>query len=255
MLNSRLAAWFFFHESANLGTDRAKVLQFELLKLPFAKPDEMPNAEVAMSAAADIARLMDRKLEATGMLLASASPTPADFDEAVYRYYGLEERDIALIDDAFDFLIPAMQPRARADIHAIWRPSSPVQRARYAAELCRGLSEWIDGSIEASLAACSAEIAILRIRLGHDKPEPYTEAAATSTGDLLGRLSTWMRLPLAGNFQLTPDLRIVIGDDLYLVKPIRQRFWLVSSAIADVEGIAADLQSMLPNLGDDDDRR
>src|SRR3546814_2768828 len=40
VLNSSLAAWFYFHDTANLGADRAKVHQGELLKLPFDRSEE-----------------------------------------------------------------------------------------------------------------------------------------------------------------------------------------------------------------------
>lgn len=37
ILNSRLAGWFYFHETANLGTDRAKILQTELFEATLCK--------------------------------------------------------------------------------------------------------------------------------------------------------------------------------------------------------------------------
>src|SRR3546814_5205047 len=43
VLNSSLAAWFYFHDTANLGADRAKVHQGELLKLPFDSAENMPK--------------------------------------------------------------------------------------------------------------------------------------------------------------------------------------------------------------------
>ncbi len=38
ILNSSLAAWYYFHTSANLGADRAKVHEEQLLQLPFPDP-------------------------------------------------------------------------------------------------------------------------------------------------------------------------------------------------------------------------
>ena len=40
-----------------------------------------------------------------------------------------------------------------------------------------------------------------------------------------------------------PDLRFVIGSDMYLVKPMQLRHWLRSTALADAEQIAAELSA------------
>ena len=47
-----------------------------------------------------------------------------------------------------------------------------------------------------------------------------------------------------------PDLRFVIGDDLYLVKPMQLRHWLRSTALADAEQIAAELNAALAREAD-----
>src|SRR5262249_20344828 len=39
VLNSSLAAWVYFHDSANFGTERAKIHQSDLLRLPFDAPN------------------------------------------------------------------------------------------------------------------------------------------------------------------------------------------------------------------------
>jgi hypothetical protein len=54
-----------------------------------------------------------------------------------------------------------------------------------------------------------------------------------------------MPIRLPGNVQLTPDLRFVIGRDIYLVKPMQVRYWLRSTALADAEGIAVELSAAL----------
>ena len=56
VLNSSLAAWFYFHETANFGTDRAKIQQSELLILPFAAPSQMPDPKKAAAASEKISR-------------------------------------------------------------------------------------------------------------------------------------------------------------------------------------------------------
>jgi hypothetical protein len=51
------------------------------------------------------------------------------------------------------------------------------------------------------------------------------------------------------NVQIVPDLRVFIGDDLYLLKPRKKRFWLYSSALDEADAIAAELFSQQARRG------
>src|SRR3546814_16250537 len=66
VLNSSLAAWFYFHDTANLGADRAKVHQGELLKLPFDSAENMPNPEKALKAEKELVALIDKERKSVG---------------------------------------------------------------------------------------------------------------------------------------------------------------------------------------------
>ncbi|MGC4026741.1 MAG: hypothetical protein QM744_17360 [Mesorhizobium sp.] len=46
-----------------------------------------------------------------------------------------------------------------------------------------------------------------------------------------------------------PDLRFVIGSDMYLVKPMQLRHWLRSTALADAEQIAAEFTAVVARHG------
>jgi hypothetical protein len=59
---------------------------------------------------------------------------------------------------------------------------------------------------------------------------------------VLGRLSEHINQSLDGNFQVMPDLRVFVGESLFLIKPMQMRFWLRSTALADADAIALDLQ-------------
>jgi hypothetical protein len=240
ILNSRLAGWFYFHETANLGTDRAKILQTELLKLPFAKPHAMPDPAVADEAAEQIVQLID-KLFSDAAPVASDHPAYDELDELVYRYYGLDERDSAIIDETFEYIIPAMQPRRSAGIQKIWMRSSDVARAIYAKTISDSLGEWFDRPVKAQMIATSTDLGILRLSL----LQTDVDAHPTPAGDVEAILNDIaQRLPhvIAGNVQTVPDLRVMVGNDLFLVKPLELRHWLVSTALADAEDVAAELQ-------------
>ena len=246
ILNSRLAAWFYFHETANLGTDRAKVIQTDLLKLPFAAAKCMPNPDLAATSARKMVRIVDKEIKHVNDLLRPQGNVLDQIDALVYDYYGLDAHDVALIEDSFKYIIPAMQPRRKAGLQAIWDNSRPEHRSAYAGMLCDALKPWLNHPISASLAAKSADIAVLKLTLGNGQTErAYREEPRSDVDHLLQEISADLSIPMPGNVQLVPDLRFVIGQDMYLVKPMQLRHWLRSVALADAEQIAAEFSAVV----------
>ncbi len=242
VLNSSLAAWFYFHETANFGTDRAKIHQNEVLKLPFAKPEAMPDPARAAKAADKIVALIDREIKNAAKLLQSQSSVLDELDAQVFDYYGLASAEAALIQDTVRYILPAIQPRRNAGLQAIWDTSRADQRSAYASTLCDALTPWFNTGLSATLVAKSNDIAILKLTLLPSQGcSAYTENNASELDVFLDSIGKNLPARLAGNVQLVPDLRFVIGGDMYLVKPMQVRYWLRSTALADAEQIAADL--------------
>ena len=239
VLNSSLAAWFYFHDTANLGTDRAKVHQGELLKLPFDAPENMPDPAKALNAEKELVALIDGELANAKKLLASQDDVLGAIDRLVFEYYGLDDSDVAIVEDTFYSVIPAMQPRRKAGLQPIWAQASSSQRAAYAAMLCNALSPHFRVPVKASLAAHSTDVAVLKLTIG-DEAAPYTEDSSSEFNAFLGSIAAKLPIDLPGNVQLIPDLRLVVDRDMYLVKPTALRHWLRSTALADAEQIAAE---------------
>lgn len=240
VLNSSLAAWFYFHTTANLGADRAKVHQGELLKLPFDDPENMPDPESALKAEKELVALIDQELLIAKKLLVSQHDVMSDIDLLVYQYYGLDENDVAIVEDTVHHIVPAMQPRRNAGLQSIWAQANSSQRADYAAMLCNALSPHFRVPVNASLTARSTDVAVLKLTIGN-QVAPYTEDSSAEFNDFLGSIASKLPIGLPGNVQLIPDLRLVVDRDMYLVKPTALRHWLRSTALADAEQIAAEL--------------
>ena len=244
VLNSSLAAWFYFHDTANLGTDRAKVHQGELLKLPFDSPENMPDAERAKLAEDKIVRLIDCEIAKAQDLLSHQGDPLREIDKLVFDYYGLDEFDITLVEDTYRYIIPAMQPRRNAGLQQIWANSLPQHRSDYASTLCRALSPCFRQTVNSSLVAHSRDVAILKLTIS-PLPEAYREESSLDLERFLQAVASDLPVRLPGNVQLVPDLRFVIGSDMYLVKPMQLRYWLRSTALADAEQIAAEFAAVV----------
>lgn len=248
VLNSSLAAWVYFHDTANLGADRAKVHQGELLKLPFDAPKNMPDPARAVIAEEKIVQLIDREIAKADELLSVQADPLDEIDRLVFDYYGLDAHETALIDDTFRYVIPAMQPRRSAGLQKIWASSRHEHRADYASMLCDALAPCFRQPIQASLAAKSGDVAILKLTI-NDTSNEYREETSPEVGQFLQSIQAHLPVRLPGNVQVVPDLRFVIGSDMYLIKPMQLRHWLRSTALADAEQIAAEFTAAIARRG------
>lgn len=250
LLNSRVAVWFAFHGTSSFGSDRPEVQQAELLHLPFPSVADLPEPDKAADAEKKLIAVIDEAVEA-----AKQPPAPAleiseeniltRIDRLAYQYFCLSDDEVVLIDDTVEKVIPAVQPH-EGSYPEIWNAPGRRQRQAYAETLAASVSQWLrlDGEVSTQLEAASSDLAVLRLRLdGHSAG--YNELSGNSVTDVLARISNHIHQPLDGNFQIIPDLRIFVGDNLYLIKPMQQRFWLKSTALADADAIAMDLQDTI----------
>ena len=245
LLNSKLLLWMAFHGTAWFGSERPEIQQAELLRLPFPAPvdvgEESQAAEEELVAVIDEAR---ERVNSHFLLQSGNSDLLSRLDGPCYRYFGLGDEEIAVVEDAVDNVIPYVQPHRGASV-GLWRAADESDRESYAGTLVGSLSPWFDenAAVNVALEACNDDLALLQLRLvDRTEREPYREENVQHVGDALRRLAGRIDVPLPGNFQLVPDFRLFAGDSLYLVKPLQRRFWLRSAAIADADAVAADLQ-------------
>ena len=246
LLNSKLLFWFAFHGTASFGSDRPEIQQAELLRLPFPSPEDMPEREQSERAANALVSLVDEALSSAHesySLRLNNIDTFSEIDRLSYTYFCLSSEEISLVDDTIDNIIPAIQP-SPGSFPDIWRPADREDREVYATTLARSMAHWFDHdcSIEIVLEARSNDLAILRLTLREERRVTnYFEKNDRSVSDALANLSGLFHSPLPGNFQLTPDFRLFIDNCFFLVKLIQKRFWLRSTALADANAIALDL--------------
>ena len=257
LLNSKLLYWFAFHGTASFGSDRPEIQQAELLRLPFPSPQDFQHDDRSSDAASVLVSLIDDAMASAREsfeLGANDDGLLAELDSHCYRYFGLGEEEIALVEDSVANLIPGVQPHAASFVD-LWRTAGLEERETYASTLTRSMAQWFndDTAVRVELEARNNDLALVHLRLvARQDREAYQERNDEAVGAALARLRARMDVPLPGNFQLVPDFRLFIGKSLYLVKPLQRRFWLRSAAIADADAMAMELQDAvrLGNLGD-----
>ncbi|WP_024882294.1 N-6 DNA methylase [Methylosinus sp. LW3] len=247
LLNSKIAAWYSFHGTASFGSERPEVKQSGVVQLPFPALHDLPEPERAQVAAANLVALVNReitKANAPLVLDSGQDSLLSEIDKWAYEYFCLSQDEIVLIEDMIECIIPAVQPH-QGSFPELWKAPTEKERQQYATWLINSTAEWLqpDTPLHASLEASNADLGVLRLSFSDStKSSAYAEKDAILVSDALSKIMQHVRQPIAGNFQLMPDLRLFIDKDLYLVKPMQRRFWLRSTALADSDAIAGDLQ-------------
>ena len=245
LLNSKLMFWFAFHASSSIGSERPAVHESELLDLPFPDPGDTPEPDRAHLAAVEAVALVDeatRRLDAPMESPNFEQELLRRVDRLAYDYFCLSDEEIMVVEDTMEYVVPALQP-SRSAVPKIWRQPNPAQRREYADALINALADWMkpDTRVAATLIARNQDFAVIRLRLCAQKGWVEYAESPGDVGAALTRIAEAATETIPGNLQQVPDLRVYDGDDLYMVKPNKLRFWTRSAALADAEEIVVDL--------------
>lgn len=247
ILNSRFAAWFYFHETASLGAERELIHEEQLLELPFPDIDELPDPKAARKAKKAIIAIMDELLNKKGQVLVEQFPDNQTIEKLnllVYQYYGLTPEEIIVIEDTLSYILPSIQPR-RGNFPLLWLKPTEKKWREYAETLTSTLQSWLqpENYITASLIPNHPDLAVLELRIQSKKPDQQIEINMCNNviNDSLSRIYKYLPRRISRNFQLMPDLKVFIDDSLYLIKPKSLRYWLKSAALNDADSIAAEI--------------
>ncbi len=251
LLNSKAMLWFAFHGTASFGADRPIVDQTGLLHLPFPSPSDMPDPEQSQSAEKALVSIVDEAIrtEKSREFLPKSCKNEifGKLDRLVTEFFCLSKEEIILIDDTVEKVILASHPGA-STFPAIWKHSEENDRRDYADTLVHAMDGWFaeNVTIGIKLKAKNQDSALLCLSL-QEMPNnsTYIEESNISLSKALANIFSRISQPIRRNFQLIPNFRVFIGKDLYLVKPIQKRFWLRSTALADADAIALDLQDAI----------
>jgi hypothetical protein len=250
ILNSRVAIWFAFHGTASFGAERPEVQQAELLNLPFPAIKDLPEPDKAADAAKQLIAIIDREIQNSNGPFALEQDNDAvlsEIDNLAHQYFCLSKDETILIEDTIERIVPAVQPH-QGNYPELWKSPTEAERRNYATTLLTHVDTWLQSGtpVYAALETMNADLGVLRLSFdGSKSTTRYIEENGHELQDVLSRISQHISQPLDGNFQLLPDLRVFIGKNLYLVKPMQRRFWLRSTALADADAIATDLQKAI----------
>lgn len=250
-LRSDLVRYFMVTQLYQLLSDRDRVSLKDIDRFPFYPPDRHPQPKAAQAIVKQVAD-MTRTLERTHPLQREhrwAQQRP-EVERLLESYFGLNDDAQAMVHETVESILPAMRPYGLSRVFELARLRvSDTQAAAYTSALRTELEAWRDArggegvfAVEAFLTRQdrSGPFGIVRVSL-----TPTGKPKATSTQDdavvqqVLSQLRQHQLLPLSVSEHLyfVPDVVLVAGDAVYLIKPQAERLWLRRQARRDAERI------------------
>lgn len=277
-LKSKLAYYFIFHTSANIGTERTKAQLEEVLNIPFFLPD----AEIASENSSDILKSIAtamRRLKTTldkkwSELFTESSvefTLEADsqkervrqwkafaneetnqvmertINPLTYEYFGLIDQEITLVEDTYTILKESIhQNRNNLDNgRGIRQKLDETSVKEYAEILTKTLSGWMspDCSIRINaICRINESFGLACVELIQSKtPEPTLFGELTEKEAL-----AYLRLEDAsieerGSLRYLRAIRHFDNGHIRIYKPARLGFWMRSTAINDAAALHAEI--------------
>nr|VFK21669.1 MAG: Methyltransferase domain-containing protein [Candidatus Kentron sp. LFY] len=289
-LRSGLARYFLFHTAANWGTERDKVHLDELIRVPFP----LPGHDFIAPDAAKIIREIAGKVRRFGETLQNELPEAApsqislplfgedpgnsnknrntekwqsarkeaantlqqEIDPLIYRYFGLTEQEIILIEDTVSVFIPSATP-------GTWRASiptlDPVGETRvapydkgglcvYGDTLAGTLNSWVrDGSsryrVRAEVGADKESgLAMASLHLVEGDPSKLCQEKSISAA-LAEALKSYRETVSreAGTLLYKRDIFFFQGDCIHIVRSNLLINWTRTMALNDAAQIYGEI--------------
>lgn len=252
-LRSPLAKYFLFQTSSNWGVSRQKILAKELLRAPFAWPDDLPDSQRAWQIVGEVARIVDEAITKAGDILMNRKELVRAADRAIepliIEYFDILPFEKTLIDDTLKVIIPSIRPTRKRRIVRTILPSKPEERDKYTQRLCDTLNGWAQsGRFVVRGQAIASEqlgigVAILQKTVSNQPQTQNEDHSSLLTSLERLRRVTSRRL---NTFDLLRGTKVFDRDLLYLVKPIARRFWTQTAALNDADEIAGTLLMYVP---------
>jgi len=251
VLNTKLADYYFFHISANLGIERDQVYLEEIELLPFPLPEDTYDSPKSRRIIDQIAKQMrDLKTSIEKEDIGQAEKVKAamqNIQRLVYKYYGISEREQMLIEDTVNIFKRSMMPTSVSkEVRTIRKPTLLNERKDYVELLCEILNSWakrskfrVSGKVEFSNILGISVVTLCK----SEKSNPFQQSQTSD--ELQAALKSIQKaLPeRKGRFIYHRGLKVFDRDNLYIVKPLALRHWTKTAAINDADEIAAAILS------------
>lgn len=256
-LRSPLASYLMVLTGYSVIGERPRIAIDDIEAFPFCAPERHPDAKAAAQIVSTVSSLFDELAQVPEWQRDNAYLSIKDrLDGLVYKYFQLTDTERVLVQNTVEFVAKSIQPPdyERLATPLLHRPSESEIKA-YATALADELSNWRardagKGAIEVRVVVDGSGGFFGAVQVTTSRKHKDSIELLTSDVDfqkLLGELHTALGAHMAQTnpddlFKI-PNIMVLAGNSFFFVKPLRRRFWLARTALADADHIVQTVHS------------
>ncbi|EHJ95424.1 putative DNA methylase [Agrobacterium tumefaciens 5A] len=251
-LRSPMGLWLLLLLSGSVASERPKLHVREALDWPFWSLERHPARERARAIMIEVDQTL-ASVEAEPLLAQPHqwSAVQNHLNRLVYEYFALSDDEIAMIEELATFVGPALQPSS-LNHNALSKPlreaPSIAHVSDYANALSNTLLAWRDatgGSGDISVRTWTGNTvplgaAIITLGSSDEKNRIGDDSIIEELSASLNKVASYS----AESFLTIPDVAVIDGNRIFLVKPLVMRFWMRRCAVEDANQLAIQLQAL-----------
>lgn len=257
-LRSSLAHYLMLLLSHTVAGERPKLHIADMLAMPFVRPERHPERDLAFAVLAEVNAVFEAiKATPEGFRDSAYAQHRTKLDALVLDYFQLTGDDRNLVTEMVQRVAPSIQPSSTQPsdlLTPLLRPPAAEDLEAYRLTLQTSLAAWRDaaggtGGLEVSIAFDSKNLLGTAIISLGERPSgsDLPSVREIHTEELLRTLGHTLTAQVAGldsaAMMALPHLTVATGRRIYLVKPLRTRFWLHRSALADADRLVQQIRA------------
>lgn len=248
-LRSPLASYLMVMTGYSVIGERPRIALDDIEAFPFYAPDYHPNPKEAAGVVAAVSKLFDVIDDAPEWQRHIAYSKVSDkLNDLVFDYFGLTRAERTIVQDTVQVMVKSIQPPNYASLSTplLQRPDD-LEVKHYAETLASELADLRKSSggkgalkVQAYVDGASGFFGAVQITLVQAKADETRLVTSQKTFQaLLDDLHSSLRISSEGidpdDLFKIPNIMFLAGDSFFFVKPMRRRFWLAKTALADAD--------------------
>jgi hypothetical protein len=238
IFNSSITTYYLFLTASSWGIERDEIKTQDLERLP------VPLANGSNQ------RIINQIIDIEGQLREARNKDihaelKKQLDQAVFNLYGLDETEQIIVNDTINITIDLWMKRKKSA--ALRRPQTAELEA-YAVYFISVIQPFLQTLNERTMVADVFNVgqqAPLQVVKFSIVPAPGREPVVqTVPGQklqtILRRIAEQLPQKIADRIYTRRDLRIYLGEDLYIIKPAQLRYWSRSTGLNDADTVLAE---------------
>lgn len=255
-LRSKLARYFLIMTSWQVLCDRNAARMKNVYEFPFFPPEfhESPKtANIILKRVSEVMESLNSDLFLKNQV--AIDKARKNLDSLVYKYFGLQDREIVLVEEAVKTLMPSIRPRSHKSLFTpMQQRATKAEIGKYTDRLAKELGIWVArtggyGQLDIETVFMQPKnigsLGVVRLEPSKGKGRKVkTVSDDEHVFEVLNQLESRniSQFDLTDSLHFVSDVAIWADGALYIARPLLKRFWLERTAIRDARKIVKCVQ-------------